>query len=30
MATIRARTFSAEETPHYAGGMDDPVRMALK
>ncbi len=30
MATISARTFSAEETPHYAGGMDDPERMAGK
>ncbi|MBT7827679.1 MAG: carboxypeptidase-like regulatory domain-containing protein, partial [Bacteroidetes bacterium] len=28
MATISARTFSAEETHRYAGGMDDPARMA--
>ncbi|MCK5171589.1 MAG: carboxypeptidase-like regulatory domain-containing protein, partial [Bacteroidales bacterium] len=28
MATISARTFSAEETRRYAGGMDDPARMA--
>jgi len=28
MATISARTFSAEETRRYAGGMNDPARMA--
>ena len=28
MTTISARTFSAEETRRYAGGMDDPARMA--
>ena len=28
MAAISARTFSAEETRRYAGGMDDPARMA--
>lgn len=28
MSIISARTFSAEETRRYAGGMDDPARMA--
>jgi len=28
MSFISARTFSAEETRRYAGGMDDPARMA--
>lgn len=28
MATLSARTFSVEETRRYAGGMDDPARMA--
>ena len=28
MAMISARTFSAEDTRRYAGGMDDPARMA--
>lgn len=28
MATISARTFSVEETRRYAGGLDDPARMA--
>ena len=28
MTTVSARTFSAEETSRYAGGMDDPARMA--
>ncbi|OYT15214.1 MAG: TonB-dependent receptor [Bacteroidetes bacterium 4572_77] len=28
MATISSRTFSAEETRRYAGGMNDPARMA--
>ncbi len=28
MTIISARTFSAEETRRYAGGMDDPARMA--
>jgi len=28
MATVSARTFSVEETSRYAGGMDDPARLA--
>jgi len=28
MASISARTFSVEETRRYAGGLDDPARMA--
>ena len=28
MATISARTFSVEETSRYAGGLDDPARLA--
>jgi hypothetical protein len=28
MATLSARTFSVEETSRYAGGMDDPARLA--
>ncbi|ASB50054.1 TonB-dependent receptor [Alkalitalea saponilacus] len=28
MATVSARTFSVEEARRYAGGMDDPARMA--
>lgn len=28
MSFVSARTFSAEETQRYAGGMDDPARMA--
>ena len=28
MAMVSARTFSAEDTRRYAGGMDDPARMA--
>lgn len=28
MATLSAKTFTAEETRRYAGGMDDPARMA--
>lgn len=28
MATLSARTFSVEETRRYAGGMDDPARLA--
>jgi len=28
LATLSARTFSAEETRRYAGGMNDPARMA--
>ncbi len=28
MATVSARTFSVEETQRYAGGFDDPARMA--
>jgi hypothetical protein len=28
MATVSARTFSVEETSRYAGGLDDPARLA--
>jgi hypothetical protein len=28
MATLSARTFSVEETSRYAGGLDDPARLA--